>query len=40
MYTGESFQLDGRMDLDITFGDTTIHTTVYLKMDVQEQIFL
>ena len=39
-YNNQQFQLDGQMDLDIAFGETTIHTPVYLKMDAQEQLLL
>ena len=28
------------MDLDITFGDKTMHTPVYIKMDAHDQLFL
>ena len=40
MYNNERFQLDGRMDLEITFQDTTICIVVYIKMDAQEQLLI
>jgi len=40
MYNNERFQLDGRMDLEITFQDTTICITVYTKMDTQEELLI
>ena len=39
-YNNERFQLDGWMDLDTTFEDTTICIAVYVKMDAQEQLLL
>ena len=33
-YNNQQFQLDAQMDLDIAFGETTIRTPVYLKMDI------
>ena len=39
-YNNQQFQLDAQMDLDIAFGETTIRTPVYLKMDTQEQLLL
>ena len=32
-YDQRPFALDGRMELDISFGDTTVRTPVYIKMD-------
>ena len=37
-YDQQSFKLDGRMDLDISFGDQTMCTPVYIKMDVHDQL--
>ncbi len=37
-YERQPFTLDGRLDLDISFNDKTIHTPVYVKMDTQEQL--
>ena len=34
------FQLNGRMDLDITFGDKIMKTAVYIKMDAVDQLLL
>ena len=34
------FSLDGRLDLDITFGGKTMRTPIYLKMDSREQLLL
>ena len=34
-YNNQQLQLDGQMDLDIAFGETTIRTPVYLKMDAR-----
>ena len=39
-YDGRPFRLDGRVQLDITFQDHTINTTVYIKMDASEQLLL
>ena len=39
-YDQRPFQLDGRMDLDITFGDHTMKTPVYIKMDAHDQLLL
>jgi len=40
MYNRQPFSLDGQMDLDITFGDKTMQTPVYLKMDAPDQLLL
>lgn len=40
MYNQQSFTLDGRMDLDVSFDDKTMKTPVYLKMDTHDQLFL
>ena len=39
-YDGRPFTLHGRMDLDITFQDTTMHTPVYIKLDTSEPLLL
>jgi len=33
---GQTFSLDGRMNLEITFNDTAITTPVYIKMDAHD----
>ena len=39
-YDQQPFRLDGRMDLDITFGDRKITTPIYIKMDAHDQLLL
>ena len=39
-YDQRPFQLDGLMDLDLTFGDKTMRTPVYIKMDAHDQLLL
>lgn len=39
-YEQKPFSLDGRMDLDISFGERTRCTPVYVKMDTQVQLLL
>ena len=39
-YDWQPFSLDGRMDLDVTFNDTTIKTPVYIKMNAPDQLLL
>ena len=39
-YDQKPFHIDGRMDLDVTFGDRTMCTPVYIKMDVPDQLLL
>ena len=39
-YDQRPFKLDGQMDLDISFGDHTMTTTVYIKMDAHDQLLL
>ena len=39
-YSQERFKLDGRMDLDIIFGDKTMCTLVYIKMDAHDPLLL
>ena len=35
-YDQKPFKVDGRMDLDISFGDVTMWTPVYIKMDAAD----
>ena len=37
-YDGHSFTLHGRVDIDITFGDTVMNTPVYIKPDAKDQL--
>ncbi len=39
-YDRRQFSLDGRLDLDLTFGDKTMTTPVYIKMDAHEELLL
>ena len=39
-YDQQPFRLDGRMDLDITFGDRKMTTPIYIKMDAHDQLLL
>ena len=39
-YDRKTFRLDGCMDMDISFADKTLSTTVYVKMDAHEQLLL
>ena len=39
-YDQKTFQLDGRMDLDISFDGKTMRTPVYIKMDATDQLLL
>lgn len=39
-YDQQPFSLDGRMDLDISFGDLTMCTPVYIKMNAPDQLLL
>ena len=39
-YDNKPFKLNGRIDLDITFAERTMCTTVYLKMDAHEPLLL
>ena len=34
------FKLDGRLDLDISFNDKTMHAPVYVKMDTYDDLLL
>jgi hypothetical protein len=37
-YVHEPFTLDGMMELDVAFGEKTVRTTVYVKMDAHDQL--
>ena len=39
-YSRQPFTLDGRMELEITFADKVMTTTVYVKMDAADQLLL
>ena len=39
-YDQQPFSLDGVMDLEVTFGDKKMHTSVYIKMDAYDQLLL
>ncbi len=39
-YDQKAFHLDGRVELDVTFQEHTMKTTVYVKMDAKEQLLL
>ena len=39
-YDQQTFTLHGKMDLDISFGDKTMSTAVYIKMDANDQLLL
>ena len=39
-YNQQTFRLDGRMDLDVTFGERTLNTPVYIKVDAADQLLL
>ena len=39
-YDRKQFSLDGRLDLDLTFGEKMMTTPVYLKMDAVDQLLL
>ena len=39
-YDQQPFQLDGRLDLDVSFQDKTMTTPVYVKMNAKEQLLL
>ena len=39
-YDNTPFKLDGWIDLDITFAERTMRTTVYLKMDARDPLLL
>ena len=40
LYDQNTFHIDGRVDLDITFQDRTMKTPVYVKLDAKEQLLL
>ena len=39
-YGQKPFRQDGRLDLDITFGDRTMNTPIYIKMDAKEDLLV
>ena len=39
-YDQKPFPLDGRLDLDVSFGDKTMKTAIYIKMDAHDQLLL
>ena len=39
-YDRKTFHLDGCMDMDVSFADKTLQTTVYIKMDAHDQLLL
>ena len=39
-YDRRTFKLDGRLDLDVTFVDKTMHTAIYVKMDAFDDLLL
>ena len=39
-YDQKPFCLDGRMDLDVGFGEKVMRTPVYVKMDAKDQLLL
>ena len=39
-YDRRQFHLDGRLDLDVSFDDKTMHTSVYVKMDAYDDLLL
>ena len=39
-YDQQPFRLDGRMDLEVTFGDKQMTTPIYIKMDAHDQLLL
>lgn len=39
-YNQKLFSLDGRMDLEMTFGDKQMTTPIYIKMDTHDQLLL
>ena len=40
IYDQKPFALDGRIDLDVSFGEKTMRTAVYIKMDAHDQLLL
>ena len=39
-YSRETFTLDGVMELHVSFGERTMKTSVYIKMDAYDQLLL
>ena len=39
-YDRQTFTLDGRMNLDVSFGDRTMCTPIYIKMDAHDDLLL
>jgi hypothetical protein len=39
-YNSSRYQLDGCMDSNIPFGEKTVRTPVYIKLDAEEQLLL
>lgn len=39
-YNQQLFSLDGRLDLEVSFGDKVMNTTLYLKRDAHDQLLL
>ena len=39
-YDQKPFPLDGRMDLGVSFGNKTMKTAIYIKMDAHDQLLL
>ena len=39
-YGQKPFRLDGHLNLDIMFGDRTMSTPIYVKMDVKEDLLV
>ena len=39
-YDRKTFHLDGRIEIDISFGDRTMKTTIYIKLDASEPLLL
>ena len=39
-YCQQTFHLDGRLDLNLTFNDKTMITPVYIKFDAHDQLLL
>ena len=37
-YDHQPFSLDGKLELDVTFDDRTMHTSVYVKMDAYDSL--
>ena len=39
-YDRRTFHLDGQLDLDVTFVEKTMHTSIYVKMDAFDHLLL